>query len=229
VIDHDDAVNAALLALAHAQLDSMGEFPGGHPTSEEYLATAKWILEQIRVDGQIEFRAPQSAMLPADALLRLVADAIGLPSLQDALARERSELDGLWETWKQARDVDMKRPTETHHQRAHAALFRLGLVGKRGGEGKTKRDNRLIVMTYNTLRVGGHVFNGDGILERVETHDRAAAVAKIEEWYSISWDSFTRDCRRKRIHIPDDEEIRLERIVRDREMSRNRASNRTNS
>lgn len=96
-MNHDDAVNAALLALAEAMT---ANWP-----AQDQPAAARFILQQLRAgdrESLVDVAGKQVA-LSGTALIQLVVDAMRAPELNDNLNRATAESDGFLIGWKKYR------------------------------------------------------------------------------------------------------------------------------
>lgn len=93
-MNHDDAVNAALLALAEAMT---ANWP-----AQDQPAAARFILQQLRAGDRESLVdvAGKQVTLSGAALIQLVVDAMRAPELNDNMNRATAESDGFLIGWK---------------------------------------------------------------------------------------------------------------------------------
>jgi hypothetical protein len=191
---HDEAVNAALTALAEALTD-------GWPDTDP-AAAARFVLQQVRTgqDEALGEVAGKGVTVAGAVLLRLVADAIqGVEREHQVLAAE-SRANDLFLRLASAMKI-MRRPGKPHDKKARLALYELGLVGEIAGQGGERVNHRVIAMQYDLLRRGGYGINAAGALEYIPPHGHLEAAKIIEARHGVDFESLQRQCRRKRIPI----------------------------
>ncbi len=196
-MNHDGAINAALLALGSTLTER-------HPDHDQ-AAAARFVLQQIR-SGQSEVLAQDATVvIPANVLLQLLIDALKVPALEAEKSAAEKESTDLWNKWAAVKRF--MREDAPHSKKQSIALERLGLIGNEAGKGGSRRNNRgirrnyrAIAGHYHLLRTGGHHFK-NGKLIAVEPHSFIDAVKVIEFDYEIDWRALVKGCQRNGITL----------------------------
>lgn len=206
--NHDDAVNAALLAIAKA-------FQAGKPGQEEWPAEsveerARFILQELGNEGQreghvatVEDRA-EAVSLPVAVVVRLMLDAMKVPGLVEGKNAMVAELRAVHELFRSARKI-MNGRRLSHDKRQRKALFELGLIGEKGGAGAARVNHRRIADHYFALRRGDPKVRWEG--EVLTPHSHNEAVQVIFDRHGIDWDALLRSCRNKGIKVRTEAEV----------------------
>lgn len=199
---HDDAINAALLALGAALTEL-------HPDPDK-ADGARFVLQQLRADDTqslVDLQDKQVS-ITGDVLIQLLIAAIKVPLLESQKADALSCRDASWDRLRKARTI-MKKPGR-HDAKARQALFSLGLVGEDAGKGGNRVNHRAIASHYHLLRTGGNYFE-NGKLIGVKPHSFTDAFNAIGKRYSpdkeLDWDSLVKACRRKKIPLKKKAEV----------------------
>jgi hypothetical protein len=209
-MNHDDTVNAAILALTEAFKANMTR---GRCVPEDFEAqmahAPRFILDAIQNNQADQLGVENELVtLPAPVLIQLVADAIRATVLE-AQKADAEQINRNWsKRWREARAF-MKSDVPTS-KKYSVVLGMWGMIGDESGEGGNRRrkdrparDYARMARHYFELRVGkalrvgkkdtmfeGHIF---------EPHSHDDAVRIIELAYQIHWDALERACLRKKI------------------------------
>lgn len=206
--NHNEAVNAALGALAEADLQ-------GKPGQGKYLGEtvdqrARFILQGLSNEGQreshlamLEDRA-ESVSLPVGIVVRLMLDAMEVPWLEREYESLRGFEKDVLNAMASARKI-MKDRRLRHDKRMRKAIFELGLIGKKGGAGRERVDHRRMAHHYYALRRGAPDTLWEG--EILAPHSHNDAVKVIEVRYGLDWDSLAHACNVKKIPLRTDAEV----------------------
>ena len=207
-------IRPALVALANAYKARHA----GAPMMPDDDVLMRSILQQIQnPDGAKQLglvldEAAGDGFIKPSALIALVKSAIEVEHLRIALDASTKEADEVWKAISIAREHLQDRFEKgtadylrygTAHKRYSAALYELGLIGEKHGEGRGRVHYKSIADRYYLLRTGGYKANWNGPPEKIEPHTHGEAVKVILKEFSIEespkggspWESLQRRWR----------------------------------
>lgn len=192
------AIDAGLLALVRAYRLRFADAPG-LPSEAELIEP---ILQQLLSAHSESFfstldELPGAVSIKPSELAELLRMAIGADECKRSLANSEQEADTAFGLWTSAKRI-LSDPQfgKTRARRYSRALYELGLVAEKNGEGRIDPTPRRAAELYFLLRTGGHTHE-NGCLVEVDPCSHDDAVQAVMSRLDISdWDSLERAWRR---------------------------------
>ncbi len=212
-----EIIRPALVALVNAYKNRHA----GAPMPDDDVLT-RCMLQQIQNPhgakslGLVLDENVGDGFIKPSALIALVQSAIEAKHLRIALDASKKEADVAWAAISSASKILRKRGKKgtlnyalygTAHKRHSAALYALGLIGEKHGEGRGGIHYQMIADRYHLLREGGYEGQWNGPPKKIEplTHDEA--VSAIHTEFDIDWASLQRAWRRHGIKVSTTAEV----------------------
>lgn len=212
-----EIIRPALAALANAY---KARFAGAPMPDDDVLVQS--MLHDIqnphgaKTLGLVLDEAAGDGFIKPSALIALVQSAIEAESLQIALEASKKETHEAWAAIGGAFKILKKRGRKgtadyalygTAHKRHSAALYELGLIGEKHGEGRGCTYYQMIADRYHLLREGGYEGQRNGPPKKLEPHTHDEAVGAIHTEFDIDWAALQRAWRRHGIKVSTNAEI----------------------
>lgn len=121
--------------------------------------------------------------------------------LKRRLAESEREADAAWVLIYSAGRIIEDKSKGTPHQRYSKALYELGLIGEKHGEGRGSIRYQTIADRYHHLRTGGYEGQRNGPPKKIEPHTHDEAVSTIFTEFDIDWAALQRAWRRHGIKV----------------------------